>query len=78
MKTAPNKGLIRQPALCHWLDVTRSGLVKLQAKDLSFPRPFKHGDTRQAAVYYVVAEVETWLQAKITKRDNAHENGEKQ
>jgi prophage regulatory protein len=76
--TPPRKGLIRQPALCQWLDVSRTGLVRLQAKDPSFPRPIKDGDTRQAAVYYVVAEVEAWLQAKIAKRDNAQENGGQQ
>lgn len=65
------KGLIRQPALCQWLDVTRSGLAKLRIKDPSFPKPIKDGDSRQAAAYYVVAEVEGWLQAKIAARDQA-------
>lgn len=66
-----SKGLIRQPALCQWLDVTRSGLAKLRVKDPSFPKPIKDGDTRQAAAYYVVAEVEAWLQSKIAARDKA-------
>lgn len=69
--TPPSKGLIRQPALCQWLDVTRSGLAKLKAKDSSFPKPIKDGDSRQAAAYYVVAEVEAWLQSKISARDQA-------
>lgn len=64
-----SKGLIRQPALCQWLDVTRSGLAKLRVKDPSFPKPIKDGDSRQAAAYYVVAEVEAWLQSKIAARD---------
>jgi len=66
-----SKGLIRQPALCQWLDVTRSGLTKLRVKDPSFPKPIKDGDSRQAAAYYVVAEVEAWLQSKISARDKA-------
>jgi len=66
-----SKGLIRQPALCQWLDVTRSGLAKLRAKDSSFPKPIKDGDSRQAAAYYVVAEIEAWLQSKIAARDKA-------
>ncbi|MDG9920840.1 transcriptional regulator [Pseudomonas juntendi] len=66
-----SKGLIRQPSLCQWLDVTRSGLAKLRAKDSSFPKPIKDGESRQAAAYYVVAEVEAWLQSKIAARDNA-------
>ena len=69
--TSSNKGLIRQPALCQWLDVTRSGLAKLRVKDPSFPKPIKDGDSRQAAAYYVVAEVEAWLQSKIAARDKA-------
>lgn len=75
-RPTPSKGLIRQPALCQWLDVTRSGLAKLLAKDPTFPKPIKDGDTRQAAVYYVVAEVEVWLQSKIAKRDNIQEGKE--
>ena len=66
-----SKGLIRQPAICQWLDVTRSGLAKLRVKDPSFPKPIKDGDSRQAAAYYVVAEVEAWLQSKIAARDKA-------
>lgn len=69
--TPSSKGLIRQPALCQWLDVTRSGLAKLKAKDPTFPKPIKDGDARQAAAYYVVAEVDAWLKAKIAARDKA-------
>ncbi|MFP6800032.1 MAG: transcriptional regulator [Pseudomonas sp.] len=68
-QTHSSKGLIRQPALCQWLDVTRSGLAKLKAKDLTFPKPIKDGEARQAAAYYVVSEIETWLQSKIDARD---------
>lgn len=71
MKTAPNKALIRQTALCDWLDLSRSGLDKLKKKDPTFPKPIKDGDTRQAAAYYVVAEVDAWLRSKIEARDAA-------
>lgn len=67
----PSKALIRQPALCNWLDLSRSGLDKLRKKDPTFPKPLKDGESRQAAAFYVVAEVEAWLQAKIAKRDEA-------
>lgn len=67
----PTKALIRQSALCTWLDISRSGLDKLRKKDPTFPKPLKDGDTRQAAAFYVVAEVEAWLQAKIEARDAA-------
>ncbi|ANF84153.1 transcriptional regulator [Pseudomonas antarctica] len=71
MTTAPNKALIRQPALCAWLDLSRSGLDKLRKKDPSFPKPIKDGESRQAAAFYVVAEVDSWLQSKIEARDAA-------
>lgn len=64
-----SKALIRQTALCTWLDLSRSGLDKLRKKDPTFPRPLKEGDTRQAAAYFVVSEVQSWLQSKIEARD---------
>jgi prophage regulatory protein len=69
-----SKRLLRQPALCQWLDVTRSGLAKLRVKDPTFPKPIKDGDSRQAAAYYVVAEVEMWLLSKIAARDKAQDD----
>jgi len=65
----PSKALIRQLTLCDWLDLSRSGLDKLRKKDPTFPKPIKDGHTRQAATYYVVAEVEAWLRTKIEARD---------
>ena len=69
--TNSNKALIRQSALCVWLDLSRSGLNKLRKKDPTFPKPIKDGEARQAAAFYVFAEVEAWLQAKIAERDAA-------
>lgn len=66
-----SKALIRQSALCAWLDLSRSGLDKLRKKDVTFPKPIKDGDARQAAAFYVFAEVEAWLQTKIAARDAA-------
>lgn len=73
--TTPNKVMIRQTALCDLLDLSRSGLDKLRKKDPTFPRPLKAGDThqtRQAASFYVVAEIQSWLQSKIEARDAAN------
>ncbi|CJK78998.1 Predicted transcriptional regulator [Streptococcus pneumoniae] len=67
----PNKALIRKSALCDWLDLSRSGLDKLCKKDPTFPKPLKDGESRQAAAFYVVAEVESWLRSKIEARDAA-------
>lgn len=66
---SPTKALIRQTALYNWLDLSRSGLDKLRKKDPTFPKPIKDGETRQAAAFYVVAEVEAWLRTKIAERD---------
>ncbi|MDX1368252.1 transcriptional regulator [Pseudomonas sp.] len=66
-----SKALIRQSALCVWLDLSRSGLDKLRKKDPTFPKPIKDGDARQAAAFYVFAEIEVWLQTKIAGRDAA-------
>lgn len=65
----PSKALIRQTALCSWLDLSRSGLDKLRKKDPSFPKPIKSGNSRQAAAFYVVSEIDSWLASKIQARD---------
>lgn len=63
--------LIPQPDLCRKLGQTHAGLFKLRKKDPTFPKPIKFGDTRQAAAYYVAAEVDAWLRSKIEARDAA-------
>lgn len=57
--------LIPQPEVCKAIGQTRSGLDKLRKKDPTFPKPVKFSDSRQAAAYYVIAEVNAWLRAKI-------------
>ncbi|VVP41607.1 hypothetical protein PS850_04933 [Pseudomonas fluorescens] len=64
-----SKVLIRQANLCAQLDLSRSGLDKLRKKDERFPKPIKDGNTRQAATYYVVAEIEAWIASRIAQRD---------
>ncbi|MDI1300359.1 MAG: transcriptional regulator [bacterium] len=61
--------LIKQPAVCAMLSLSRSGLDKLRKRDPSFPPRIKDGDSRQAAVYYVLAEVEAWINAKMAARN---------
>lgn len=68
---AIDQSLIPQPELCKALGQTRSGLDKLRKNDPTFPKPIKFGDTRQAAAYYVIAEVNAWLASKIEARDVA-------
>jgi prophage regulatory protein len=65
--------LVKQPNLCLELDMTRSGLSKLIKRDPTFPRPIKDGQSRQSAVYYVRAEINSWLAARIAARDAAND-----
>lgn len=65
------KGLIRKVKLCQQLGITAGGLDKLKKRDPSFPKPIKDSENRQAAAYYVVAEVEAWLQRRVAVRDSA-------
>ncbi|MCF5051544.1 hypothetical protein GIW50_08555 [Pseudomonas syringae] len=69
--TCPKKYLISHISLQHCFDKSRSGLEKLRETDPSFPRPIKFGPSKQAGVYFVVAEVEAWLERKISERDGA-------
>lgn len=62
------QGLISQPNLIKWLDLSRPAFFKLRKKDPSFPLPIKEGKTRQASVYYVMDEVKTWLASKVSER----------
>ena len=63
------QALIPQTEVCKVIGQTRSGLDKLRKKDPSFPKPIKFSDSRQATAYYVVAELNEWLAAKIQARD---------
>lgn len=56
--------LIRQHKLAKKLDMSMDMLRKLGKIDPSFPAPLKCGDTRQAPVFYILAEVEAWLESK--------------
>lgn len=47
---------------------TPSGLDKLCARDPNFPKPLKDGDNRRSRVYFVRAEVEAYLAAKLANR----------
>lgn len=60
--------LIKQRAVCIILGKSPSGLDKLRKRDPSFPKPIKDGQSRQAAVYYVLAEVEAYVAAKLAAR----------
>ena len=48
------------------LDLSREGLRKLAKRDPTFPAPIKLGESRQAAVFFNVKEVEQWVENKKT------------
>lgn len=64
-----DQALIPQTEVCKAIGQTRSGLDKLRKKDLTFPKPIKFSDSRQATAYYVIAELNAWLAEKIKERD---------
>ena len=51
---------VSQKTTCQMLDLTPEGLRKLMAKDPTFPKPYKAGQTRQAPVYFDYAELVQW------------------
>lgn len=65
------QALISQPDVCKKIGQSRSGLAKLRQKDPTFPKPIKYSESRQAAAYYVLAEIDAWIAAKIQARDAA-------
>lgn len=64
-----DQALIPQTEVYKAIGQTRSGLDKLRKKDPTFPKPIKFGSSRQATAYYVIAELNAWLAAKIKERD---------
>ncbi len=54
--------------ICDYLDLSREGLRKLQAKDPTFPKSIKLGDSMQSPVYFDVAEINAWIESKKAAR----------
>jgi len=65
------QALMPQTEVCKVIGQSRSGLNKLRKKDPSFPMPLKFSESRQAVAYYVIAEVNAWLAAKLQARNTA-------
>ncbi|TCM62707.1 hypothetical protein EC844_12425 [Acinetobacter calcoaceticus] len=45
---------------CELLSIKRNALRELTLKDPSFPKPYKTGDSRQAAVYFDYQDLVNW------------------
>ena len=52
--------LVSQKTACQMLDLSPEGLRKLIAKDATFPKSYKAGNTRQSPVYFDYAELVQW------------------
>ncbi|TCB57980.1 AlpA family phage regulatory protein [Acinetobacter terrae] len=48
--------------VCELLCLERNGLRSLMRREKLFPKAFKLGTSRQAAVYFDREEIETWYQ----------------
>jgi prophage regulatory protein len=60
--------LKKQATVCKDLETSRNGLAKLSAKDPTFPRPIKLGNTKQSPVYYDADELNAWIESKKAAR----------
>jgi prophage regulatory protein len=56
---------------CKLLGVSRVTVNRRVNNDPTFPRPIKDGVTRQAAVYFVLGEIEAWIQVQMDSRGAA-------
>lgn len=60
--------LKRFNTICAELDLSREGLRCLIAKDPTFPRPIKCGDTKQSPIFFDASELAKWLESKKAAR----------
>jgi len=60
--------LLKRATVCLQLGMSSNGLHKLAAKDPSFPKPIKLGETMQSPVYFDSAEIEEWIESKKAAR----------
>lgn len=51
--------------VCELLDISRESLRHIVRTDLTFPRPIKTGNTKQAPVYFDYADLMQWHNYQI-------------
>ncbi len=66
--TSPTPLLMTMSELETLICRSRSGIDKLRARDRSFPRPLKDGVNRRSRIYFVRAEIEQYLCARMDAR----------
>ncbi|AZN68684.1 AlpA family phage regulatory protein [Acinetobacter haemolyticus] len=55
--------------VCDALSITASRLDKMMQEDSSFPRKYKDGTARQAAVYFDYQDIIDWWNSKKAAND---------
>ncbi|WP_336042263.1 AlpA family transcriptional regulator [Acinetobacter dispersus] len=60
---------LKKNQVCEILSVTASKLDKMMQEDSSFPRKYKDGTARQAAVYFDHQEIIDWWNSKKAAND---------
>lgn len=63
-----NTSLLTFAEVCSALRRSRATIYKMMAKDSTFPRPIKDGDSRQARAYFDAGELQTWIEQQKNKR----------
>jgi prophage regulatory protein len=63
--------LKRFNTVCTDLDIGREGLRSLMAKDPTFPKILKMGDSKQSPVFFDAAEIDQWIESKKAARGGA-------
>lgn len=66
----PN-ALIKIGRVCELIGISRTTLHRIRERDATFPVPKKDGDSRQAPVYFLRSEVESWIRTKMDSRSAA-------
>jgi prophage regulatory protein len=66
--------LIKRLTACRVLDTSRNGLEKIAAKDETFPKKIKIGNTKQSPVFYDAGEIAAWIESKKAARVQAAAN----
>lgn len=60
--------LIKPSRVCKLLDSGLNGIKQLEAKDPTFPKKIKCGDSRQAPIFYDEQEILDWIESKKAAR----------
>ncbi|WP_421525669.1 helix-turn-helix transcriptional regulator [Pseudomonas yamanorum] len=65
--------LIRTKYVLTLLSIGRTTLFRLRRQDGTFPKPIKDSTARAAATYYVLSEIEAWIQKRMDDRTSSNQ-----